>query len=221
MLPLYALSSLRTPLSRAITRKMFKWLYGEKETEKKESTSNSKQSRGGQDSKESKSNDPSSHTDDPISNDDYFIVRNPLVLLICSSEYEGGWESLEGVKTDYKILHKLFSEFFGWKVDSIYQNVTQKAILDFMDLHKGTIMTDKNPCSVFPCLSSLGHRALCNVTGGLPSVMFRTPSPFFALTNKREGKVVWLKWRQGVEEVWHSTTTAQDTARPLFLPGST
>ncbi len=132
---------------------MFKWLYGKQETEKTQSTTHdSKQSRGGQDIEESKSNDPSSLIDDPISNDDYFIVKNPLVLLICSSEYEGGWDNLEGVKTDYRILHKLFSEFFGWKVDSIYQNVTQKAILDFMDLHKGTIMTDKNPCSVLPFL---------------------------------------------------------------------
>ncbi len=136
-----------------------------------------KQSRGGQDNEESKSNDPSSHGDDPISSDDYFIVKNPLVLLVCASDYEGGWDNLEGVRTDYKILHKLFSEYYGWAVDSIHQNVTKKAILDFMDYHKATIITDKNPCKYslvflswtpspfasslfFGCLFNVGHCSL-------------------------------------------------------------
>ncbi len=96
---------------------------------------------------ESKSEDrTSSLSVDHISKDDYFIVKNPLVLLICCSQYEGGWDNLEGVETDYKILTKLFGEFYGWTVDSIHKNVTQKAILDFMDGHKADITKNKEDC---------------------------------------------------------------------------
>ncbi len=110
-----------------------------------------KQWRGGsgEDTEESKSNDPSSLTDEHISSDDYFIVRNALVLLICCSEYEGGWDNLEGVKTDHKILHKLFHEFYGWTVESISQSVTAKAIGDFFDLNKAKITMHKNPRQFF------------------------------------------------------------------------
>ncbi len=65
----------------------------------------------GKDKEESKSFE-SSHVAN-LPNDDYFIVNNPLVLLICCSQYEGGWDPLRGVNTDHKIL-SLYDFFSKW-----------------------------------------------------------------------------------------------------------
>ncbi len=98
----------------------------------------------GKDNEESKSFE-SSHNPLTLPNDDYFIVKNPLVLLICCNQYEGGWDPLPGVNTDHKILYELFHGFYGWEVDSI-QNGTKNAILDFLEVHIADIVKSKEQC---------------------------------------------------------------------------
>ncbi len=121
---------------------MFKRLFGNGEKDKKESTP-PKQFRGGQnneEAEESKSNDPSSPTDEPMSHNDYFIVKNPLVLLICCSEYPGKWNELPGVETDHNTLRNLFHDFCGFKVESICGKLSYESIRDFLDVHKAPLL---------------------------------------------------------------------------------
>ncbi len=74
---------------------------------------------------------------------DYFIVRKPLVLLICCSQYQGEWDDLPGVKKDRKILFDLFHNFYGCEVKSLHQNVTKEGILDFLKKAMAEIMISK------------------------------------------------------------------------------
>ncbi len=118
-------------------------------------------SRGGQSSDDRKTNDERSSNakvaysnpdkqmspDNAPFNDDYFIVKNPLVLLVCNSEYKGGWVDLMGVKSDRKTLCKLFQDFYGWKVESI-ENGTKEEIDDFFELHKAKVTFNPYKCKL-------------------------------------------------------------------------
>ncbi len=121
------------------------------------STSPAKQSisRGG--GQIQRTDESKSQKEEVVSSDDYFIVKNPLVLLICCSEYKEGWDNLEGVKTDHKMLYGLFHDFYGWTVDSIHQNVTAKAIEDFFDKNKAKIIMDKRPCQFLVSHAFIWH----------------------------------------------------------------
>ncbi len=74
---------------------------------------------------------------------EHFIVRNPLILLICCSEYKGDWNNLSGPFSDYKILKKLFDDFYGWNVQSLVKNVTEDRIWDFFDKYRSSLREAK------------------------------------------------------------------------------
>ncbi len=63
-----------------------------------------------------------------LGKNEYFLLSNPLVILIGCSEYEGDWTTLNGAKEDLRELKSLFEEFYGWKVRCLCENVTKKAI---------------------------------------------------------------------------------------------
>ncbi len=125
--------------------RFFGWGNEKKPTDEKQST-NPQTSRGSENTDHEESKSFEACHEATISNDDYFIVKNPIVLLICCSEYKGGWVDLPGVKRDYEILYNLFHDFYGWRVQSIHENVTQHSILKFWDDQYADIVKLKAEC---------------------------------------------------------------------------
>ncbi len=81
---------------------------------------------------------------------DYFIVKNPLVLLICCGQYQGGGtNNLPGVHKDLCILFKLFHTFYGWTVKWV-ENKGKSQILDFMDKQRAEMVTKNKQCKPTP-----------------------------------------------------------------------
>ncbi len=97
-----------------------------------------------------KNNNPQMHSNEEKTSphqtpaiSEYFTVRNPIILLICCSEYKGDWNNLSGAFSDYKILEKLFDDFYGWNVQSLVRDVTEDRIWDFFDKYRSSLRETK------------------------------------------------------------------------------
>ncbi len=98
-------------------------------------------------SKEESKSMESSHDGTP--SEDYFIVKNPLVLIICRSEYNPKWGKLPGVVEDRKTLVALFEGFYGWNV-RLCENQNKREIRAFLQDNR-----PKPSCCVCPASLSL------------------------------------------------------------------
>ncbi len=110
-------------------------------------------------------------------NKDYFIVKNPLVLLICCGKYQKH-KDLPGVDKDFGILKKLFQSFYGWTVEWIVDGSKQE-IGAFMEHHRSVVGNRNNnhQCKLStktnPLSSSLSLSLSLSV-----SILLLCPCPF-------------------------------------------
>ncbi len=75
-----------------------------------------------------------------LGENEYFLLDNPLVILLCCKDYNESWGSLDGVGYDYLRLKSLFEDFYGWEVASLCEKVTMDNIENFFSMTRAQMV---------------------------------------------------------------------------------